>query len=145
VSLTGNFSGMGQLARNLERLAHVPSQASASAAERISGLLQDEFDAGNDPYGRAWAPLRPSTLRAGRTPPPLTNTRAMRDGLTVAPLSGGGIGVSFASPTPAVFHQKGTSRMVARKILPEGTMPKTWNAAIVAASSEAVARAMGGK
>jgi hypothetical protein len=146
MSLTGNFKGLGQLERNIGQLARVPSRAAASAAERIHGRLQEQFDRGVDPYGHPWAPLRPATIRRGRTSPPLTNTREMRDHeLEVKPLPGAGIGITFNPEAPALFHQKGTSRMKARPILPTGTLPKAWNDDLKASSADAVKRTMEGR
>jgi hypothetical protein len=146
MSLTGNFKGLGQLARNISRLASVPSQASKDAAARIHGRLQEQFDKGTDPYGKPWAPLRPATVRAGRTSPPLTDTRVMRDhDLEVRPMPGAGIAITFNPEAPALFHQKGTKNMRARPILPTGAMPRGWNEDLRGATSGAVARAMGGK
>lgn len=145
MGFSGNMSGLGQLERNIGRLASVPSRVAGPASASIASLIQHQFDTGTDPYGRPWAPLRPATLRRGRHAPPLTDTGKMRHGITVAPAQGAGIAVSFADPVPAGFHQEGTTKMVARKILPEGTLPATWNAAIATAASGAVRAAVGGK
>lgn len=146
MSMAGDFKGLGQLERNIGRLAAVPSQASRDAAERIHGRLQEQFDRGVDPYGKPWAPLRPATIRRGRTSPPLTNTREMRDHeLEVSPLPGAGIGVTFNPEAPALFHQKGTSRMAARPILPTGTLPAGWNQDLKDASAAATKRALEGR
>jgi hypothetical protein len=146
VSLNGNFAGLGQLERNIGLLARVPAQASRDAAERIHGRLQEQFDRGVDPYGNPWAPLRPATIRRGRTSPPLTNTREMRDHeLEVRPMAGAGIAVTFNPEAPALFHQKGTSRMAARQILPTGTMPAGWNKDLKDSTAAATKRAMEGR
>lgn len=119
-----------QLARNVERLARVPSRVAAAAAPEIARLIDLQFAEGHDPYGRAWAPLKPSTLARGRRPPPLTDRGKMRGGVQVRPMPGAGLEISFADPVPAIFHQYGTRKMVARPLLPRGTFPATWARAL---------------
>jgi len=131
------LESMGQLARNLERLAAVPSQASADVAATIDNLIDDQFDRGTDPYGKPWAPLAPSTVRQGRRPPPGTDTRELRDSVSVRPLPGAGVGITIGADYAEHFDRK-------RPILPRGTLPRTWNDAIQAAVDAAAERALGG-
>lgn len=138
---SGDLRGMGQLARNIAQLARVPSRAAALAAPGIAREIQHEFDRGVDPYGRPWKPLKPSTLARGRHPPPLTDTREMRDGIAVRPLPAAGIAITFARDVPAIFHQRGTRFMALRAILPTNVLPKAWGAILAAASR----RAFGGQ
>lgn len=145
MGFNGNMNGLGQLARNIARLGEVPSRVARDGAAGIARHIDHQFDSGTDPYGRPWAPLRPATLRRGRHAPPLTDTHAMRDGIAVRPQAGAGIAITFASDVPAGFHQGGTVNMVARKILPEGTLPRTWNEALSGAAGAAVKQTMGGK
>ena len=142
--LTGDFAGLGKLEANLYKLSTVPSQAATEAAEGIQSLVMDEYASGSDPNGRRWAPLRPSTLKRGRTPPPLTDSGNMRDGTEVKPLPGAGISISFDVPY-AVFHHTGTRNMVARPVAPTGTFPASWNEVIEAAIEAAAERRMAGK
>jgi hypothetical protein len=112
-------------ADHIEQLARVPAIVAEKASPVIAGLIQAEFDAGRSPYGETWAALRPSTVKRGRRPPPLTDTRAMRDSTKVAP-GGAGI-VGSINSKPAVFHQYGTSKMAARQIFPEAELvPTAW-------------------
>ena len=136
----GDISQMGRLADRIADLAEVPSRASKAVSFEIEGFLQDEFDAGRDPYGSAWVPLSEATLAKGRTPPPLTDTGALRDGLRVRPLPGSGIAITsdelYAAP-----HQTGWSGAQgdgpARPILPAlSELPEAWTEAI----DEAVAK-----
>jgi hypothetical protein len=126
------------LRRALGQLAKVPSQASAEAADGINRLIQQEYDAGTDPYGRPWSPLKASTLARGRTPPPLTASRQMRDKTRAVPMSGGGI--QLEAPSPANFHQSGTSVMAKRPILPEHGLPAAWKGEIDKAVTNAIKR-----
>jgi hypothetical protein len=125
--LSGDFQRLGQLGRNLETLVRVPSRVAGAVAPRIARAIDREFTTGRDPYGRPWAPLRPSTIAKGRKPPPLTHTREMRDGLSVKPMPAAGIAITFAKEIPAIFHQKGTRYMARREILPTNVLPREWN------------------
>ena len=139
---SGDTRGLLNLNARLRELASVPSQAAKEASDEISKLIQEEFDAGNDAYGKAWAPLRPATLKKGRHPPPLTDTHEMRDSIEVKPMQGAGIQITL-NETPAIFHQKGTEKMAKRPILPDGPrMPDSWDTAIHEATDEAVQRRM---
>jgi len=142
--LTGDLSQMGQLASRLRDLASVPSRAAGVVSDRIEALIQEEFDAGADPYGNAWAPLAESTLARGRSAPPLTDTGAMRDSVRVAPLARAGVGVTIDHP--AGVHQTGwdgaSGKGPARPILPRGVMPARWSEAIKSAVSDTVRKVM---
>lgn len=131
----GSFANLQKM---LGQLGRVPSQVAAAGAEGIARAIQDEFDAGQDPFGNAWADLRPATYAKGRDLPPLTDTHAMRDGIEVKPMRGAGIAVTI--PDPGVHHQYGTKFMVARPIFPD-RMPDTWQRALSDAADEAFARA----
>lgn len=136
----GDISHMGQLAANLGRLAEVPSRASRRASAAIAELVEEEFQAGADPYGNAWTPLAPSTLARGRTPPPLTDTGRMRESVAVQPMRGAGVSITIEHP--AAPHQTGWSgpqgNGPARPILPGRTFPRRWREAIDAAIDESV-------
>lgn len=141
MALTGDLGRMGKLAANLRKLSSVPSQVSAGAAESIKELIEEEFDAGRDTYGKTWAPLAPATLAKGRTPPPLSDAEAMRDSLDVSPMPGAGISITIDDP--AGIHQTGAKRgnwvMPARPVLPDRTFPKAWTDAIAEAGENAIA------
>ena len=130
----GSIEDMGQLADRIADLAEVPARASKAVSFEIEGFLQEEFDAGRDPYGSAWVPLAEATLAKGRTPPPLTDTGALRDGLRVRPLRGAGIAIT-SDEAYAAPHQTGWSGPVgdgpARPILPAlSELPEEWTEAI---------------
>jgi hypothetical protein len=131
----GDISQMGQLATNLRRLGQVPSRAAARVSSDIAALIEEEFEQGADPYGRAWAPLAKSTLAKGRTPPPLTDTGAMRSSVDVRPMRGAGLSITIDHP--AAPHQTGWSGSQgsgpARPILPGAAFPARWRDAVRAA------------
>ena len=138
----GDISRMGQLADRLADLAGVPSRAAAKVSRELDALIVEEFDQGADPYGTAWEPLAEATTERGRTPPPLTDTRKMRDSLRVRPLQGAGVGLTIAHP--AAPHQTGwrgkQGSGPARPILPAREMPPLWGEAIEAAVAAEFAR-----
>lgn len=126
------------LRRALGQLAKVPSQASKEASDGINRLIQQEFSAGTDPYGRGWADLKPSTIAKGRHSPPLTATGQMRARTKASPMSGGGI--QLEAPSPANFHQSGTVVMAKRAILPDKGLPVAWKAEIDKAVTNTIKR-----
>lgn len=127
---SGDISRMGHLADRLDDLAKVPSRVSKKLSVAIYNEIQDEFDAGTDPYGDPWAPLAEATLDTGRHPPPLTDTSAMRSSLSVKPMASAGVSITIDHP--AAPHQTGwrgpLSSGPARPILPaRAELPDTWN------------------
>ena len=114
-------------ARALADLASVPAQIAPRVAARISVDIQASFDAGTDPYGRAWAPLRPRTIAKGRHPPPLTDTSRGRSGIRVFAQSGAGVAMTSSVDYMGI-HQDGRPGMAARKFFPEGVLPRKWRA-----------------
>ena len=133
----GSFANLQKM---LGQLGRVPSQVASSASEGIARAIQDEFDAGTDPFGRPWAELTEATVRKGRFAPPLTDTASMRDGIEVRPMRGAGIAVTI--PDPGVHHQYGTRYMVARPIFPD-RMPDPWQRVLADSAEEAFSRARG--
>jgi hypothetical protein len=134
---------LGQFARNLRRLAEVPSRASRASSEALRDLIRAQFVNEVDPYGNAWEPLAESTIaRKYGDDRILRRSDRMFNGLRVTPISGGGIRIELA-PYGA-FHQTGSKNMPARPILPMGTFPKTWSDALKRAARGEVRRVMRG-
>jgi len=144
MGFTGDLAAMGHLVDRIADLASVPSRAAPRAARSIATLIEEEFAHGHDPYGDPWAPLAEATLAKGRTPPPLTDTRAMRRGVQVKPQRGAGIAVTIdAAYAPP--HQTGwegpQGSGPARPMLPDrAELPDEWTEAIEAAVAREVRR-----
>jgi len=122
----------------IEATQKVTRETIKAAVPEIERLIQQQFDEGKDPYGKPWAPLKPSTLRRGRRPPPLTDTRAMRDGIKVRGIEDG---ISIDVPASyASFHQEGAPKvnLAARPMLPEHGLPESWEQAITSAAESVV-------
>jgi hypothetical protein len=136
MSFVGDIGAMGQLAQRVADLASVPSRASRRVATELTGLIEEEFREGADPYGNAWAPLTETTLRlrSQTGEPPLTDYGAMRASLLVRPQTGAGVAIEI--DPPADKHQTGWAGQngwgdgPARPILPMGTMPARWRQAV---------------
>lgn len=126
------ITALRSVAQAVRQLSRVTSVASRDAADEIAFLLQQEFDTGADPYGASWAPLAESTLETGRTPPPLTDTGALRD-IDVSALPGAGLAIALGEEYGA-FHQigfrVGKTDVPARPILPTRGLPDMWRRAI---------------
>lgn len=130
------------LQRTLRKLALVPSQVASEASKGIASLIDQQFDAGVDPYGQAWAPLSDATIAKGRGAPPLTDDGDLRASVDVKPMPGAGISVTFDDP--GVHHQYGTRDMPARQIFPNRGMPDTWQREIADAAEAAFERSQRG-
>ena len=111
---------------SLRELTRVPSRTSAKGASAIEKLWRKNYRAGLDPYGNAWAKLRPSTIaRKGHgrimieTGETLQQTRART-------LPGGGI--ALRTGPKAAWHMDATANRPARRVMPAFGLPTTWRA-----------------
>jgi hypothetical protein len=105
-------------------------------ADVAIGLVAEGFGRESDPYGKPWAPKkRPDgrrTLR-GKT------NRLVKWRKTF--VNQHGYGIASAAPY-ARHHQRGTSRMVARKMVPDARIPRRWSSAFSAVFHKRVNRAL---
>jgi phage gpG-like protein len=136
------MAGFRDLADRLAELEWIPSRIASEVAGAINESIADQFSAGHDPYGKPWAPLLPSTVRRkGGDRRILRRTDVLSSETVAKPTSGAGIEIS--SVDYGQFHQTGTKRMVARKILPDGAeLPATWSKAIEEATERAFKKAL---
>jgi hypothetical protein len=138
---------MGRLDRIIEELSDLPRKIAVDVAPQITTLLRKQFTSGADPYGRPWAPMKPSTLARGRRPPPLSASKKLRDGTVARPSPGNRAGLRLVVRARyGTFHQTGfrvgRTRVPARRILPQQGMPASWRA-VFAASSRRLAQEAG--
>jgi hypothetical protein len=140
-ALTGNFAALADLQKRLADIAaNGQREIEARSAKAVELVLKEQFDTGSGPDGNAWAALKPSTIASGRTPPPLTKTRKMRNSATASPIKG----VRVRIAKPAGFHQDGTSRMAARPMVPTGnTLPTRWKSAVSEAAMDVLRERFG--
>lgn len=123
-----NAAGYAKTLRQLGRT--VPARMARLAATAITAKLQAGFDAGADPYGNGWAAKKNGEASH------LEETGAMRAGVMAVPASGSGL--NMLAPSPANYHQSGTSRMVARKVLPDNGVPASWGPILQEAFTDAL-------
>jgi hypothetical protein len=142
------IASIGRLSHVLDKLIELPRKLAAEVKPDIDRLLQQQFKDGVDPYGRPWAPLRPATLALGRRPPPLTDSRVLRDGTQVVLGRGNSAGLRIHLGAPyGFFHQTGyrnvrTGRRVPpRRVLPQQGIPQSWSRALRAAATRLARRA----
>lgn len=121
--MAGPFAELAQLIANVATLADKGAAAIAASTEpAIKQVLEAEYEQGRGPDGEQWARLK----RDG-SPSHLQDTGAMRANTNVVR---GVRGVSVSIPKPGGFHQSGTKRMAARKLVPDGEpLPPSWESA----------------
>lgn len=122
-----------RVAQALGDLDSIPAQASAEAAREIERLIQDQFRSGTDPSGRPWKDL----ASGGRSF--LFRSGDLFGSIHVKPRPGAGVRVTVDAKY-ASYHQTGTKRMPARKILPEDELPESWELAIERAVENSMRR-----
>ncbi len=118
---------LGRLEAVLAKLDRLPRRVAEIAAPAITVELQREFTRGVDPHGRKWRKL--ATGKASH----LEESGRLRRGTRASPLPGkrAGVRILFGSRAKiAGLHQVGTSRMPARRILPDKGMPASWSVAL---------------
>lgn len=129
--VTGDFAKLGRLISKLEQAGRGDAlkELSRNLAEEAIELVREGFSKEQDPYGAAWAPLK---VRSGRI---LQDTGQLRSSFKVSRVSASGFRVS-ASKAYAAYHQSGTARMVARRMVPDGSLPALWRAQFAAAARD---------
>ena len=129
----GNPKQFDAIVQTLKAVSKIPATMAREAARGIAKAIDEEFEAGCDPYGTPWTPLADSTMArgfaTGRTTMILTLTYAMRASIIVEPMPGAGIRISIGEDY-ARYHQSGTAIMPARPILPKRGMPDQWARAL---------------
>lgn len=133
-------AALQQVMRSLRQLASVPARVSADAAPVVASLLEDQFEEETDPYGEPWAEHEEATIKRWGEHPILDLTGRMK-GISVAPLSGSGIGITLGADYGR-FHQTGTKFMAARRILPDNRgLPDHWVQALSDLTEQAFGKA----
>jgi hypothetical protein len=130
------------LSKLLDRLTHlgdVRSSVAKMAAPEIDALIREGFESQRDPNRRRWK-RRKGGRRSG-THPILNKTgRTMHSAKAQA--IGDGINMDVTSAV-AVFHQKGTRKMVARPMVPDSKLPPNYRSAITRATADFVQEVFG--
>lgn len=137
------MAGFKDLADRLAALEGIPSRITTEVAGVIDASLRDQFDSGVNAYGNPWSPLKASTIKRKRGDARiLRRTDALSSETRARPMQGAGI--EIASLPYGEIHQAGDPpRMVARKILPDGSaLPRPWTKAIQDATDREFAKAL---
>lgn len=125
LTVSGDFVSLEAFADKLARAGDeaIPHIAREVATE-MENLSAEGFRKQADPYGAKWAPRK-----SGGGGAILVQTGAMRGSLHSS-ASGNTASVGYGTGY-ATYHQNGTSRMVARKLVPDrGKLPPAWVDAI---------------
>jgi hypothetical protein len=126
--MAANLLGLAKTMRQLQR---IPSKLAPALADQYNAFLQAGFDAGTDPYGNPWAPLRPATLARGRFPPPLTDKGPLRANAKLVPSAGSGLELIAQVPY-GFIHMSGAPErnLVKRRYFPDSGLPAAWKRAL---------------
>lgn len=89
--------------------------------EEIDLLLLQTYDQGQDPYQNYWAPRTRSYFWA------IENKTGKQRNSFKTTVSNGNFTISNTAPY-AKYHQDGTKYMAQRKLIPDTTLPKQWEA-----------------
>jgi hypothetical protein len=141
--LTGDFQRLAATIRGVRKLALVPAATAAAGSVAIKAEIDASFDQQRDPYGKAWQPHAPATVKRYGAHKLLQLTGSGKAAITVKPMAGAGI--SVVSPSEGLqFAQGGTKNEPVRKFLPTDRLPKTWRAALEKAATKASEEAFRG-
>lgn len=143
MAMTGSaIAGLPKLAALLRGLAAVPSRVSRPLADALTEEIRSEFTGEQDPYGVAWAPLKPSTVRrkGGNT---VILYRTGTTGAACYAAPGGGAGVRIVAGGAAVWHQRAYGSRPARPVLPDRGLPPKWRAIVAETVGAEFAKSLG--
>lgn len=112
--------------KKLEQLPRAVRQTEEAIMRAWLDRARKGFDAETNPYGARWRPR----VNSGTSRPVLTGPRKKLRQLKLVRTTGHGWKITSAGKSYLKFHQKGTKRMVARKVFPdEGRLPREWRSA----------------
>lgn len=118
------FSAAARYANVARELQKVPSRVSAEAAPAIERMWRKTYRAGQDPYGRPWAKLAPSTIARKGHDTIMVETKQTYNETRVRPLPGAGLALSTGYK--AQWHLEPTENRPARPVLPLSGLPSAW-------------------
>lgn len=131
------FAALERLIGSIEQIAESGvDDIKAKAEASVQSVVESQYEQGVNPDGETWAPLKSGGASH------LTKSRAMR---TASKAVRGVKGITVTIPKPGGFHQSGTGRMPARKLVPSGdSLPPAWDAAVADAARAVVIKPLGG-
>jgi len=133
-----NSIAIGKLlvaAKACESLQHALTEGAVAAAKETERLIAEGFKNEKSPYGRKWP------ARKDKLPHPILDKSGRLKRSWSVKAQGKRILIRTYGVDYAKYHQSGTKRMPARRMVPEGKLPPKW-AKLIGAR---VARALGVK
>lgn len=140
MDVVATFSGdFAKIARWSQKLRDISSpkvmfEIADTQADIALGLVAEEFSRESDPYFRRWAPKKKPDGRPilrGETNRLVTWRKAF--------VNQHGYRVESTAPYSR-YHQSGTKRMVARKMVPDRNLPPRWSSELRGAALARVHR-----
>lgn len=138
ISLTGDFAALNAIVTQLEEAPEALLAANENMAEESIDLVRQGWRKQRAPDGKKWkVKVRPD----GRAI--LVRTGTLRNSFAVTRVDLTGFTIT-GTANYGGFHQSGTSRMVARKMVPENQLPAKWEIALNNAAEDALEEHFGG-
>ncbi len=137
--ISGDFQKLATLLRTVESSADMRLRIAADMAEWARKRINHEFIAHVDPYGHRWAQRKKPDRR--------TNMLMFRTGRLMSGFvtSATPDAVTVQNWTPyAIFHQHGTFRMPARKMLPDEDDLGLWEKPLIKLALSGLKKAFAG-
>lgn len=148
MALTGDFSRLQEMRQRLGKMVNggFAKQVATAFANQTQQNIIDGFNAKRDPYGKPWAPRRPLPDWVIRAFHPTNHPLLDKSGKMIDTAKSKAVGLKIrVSMKPyAKFHQDGTVKMVARKLVPDGAnLGPIWGAAYLRVSANLARQLMG--
>lgn len=144
MGLSGDWQVFGRLKALIGRMEQIPKATARKLAPKIDARIQACFDNGRDPYGKPWAPLKPSTIVRKKGDARILIRTGMSRALTyVANLAPEGVRITIGGALG--WHMNPAKHRVARPILPIHGLPKTWAQDARDVAGAEFAREIGGR
>lgn len=133
IGLRSFGNGFDVIAAKLQRLADKGEDRIAErGAEAAQKRLDEQFARTEEPSGLRWKPKKRPNGK-----PTLEESGDMKGSAKAVPGPNGDI-LLYVSDEKAAWHQEGTEKMIARKMLPEDELPPRWREPIDEAAHDAI-------
>lgn len=136
--LTGDFGRLTGTIAALRSLSKVPSAVAALAAPKLTRQMQGDARSGRDPYGNAYAPHMPATVKRWG---PHRLLQLRQGGLaTLKAEPSAGAGINITADQHMTFTQTGTPTQVVRAIMPNNpSLPTSYRRILEECSERVIA------
>lgn len=141
--VTGDFGRLTATINALKQLSRVPARVAAIAAPRIKARMKRDTRAQMNPYGQAYAPHLPATVRRWGKHPILNLSGDGIASLDARPAAGAGITVT--ADEHMRFTQGGTVHQEKRTVMPDNpSLPSSWRGILERSAADAMREALKG-